>query len=40
MSDHVRIHDAIAAGDLASADTAMRALIDRAFGDTRPALKD
>lgn len=40
ITDHVRVRDAIAVGDPAAADAAMRALIDSAFRDTRLALKD
>lgn len=39
VPDHVRVSDAIAAGDADAAEQAMRALIDLALDDTRHAMK-
>ncbi len=39
IPDHVRVYDAIAAGDPAAANTAMRTLIDLALDDTRLAME-
>ena len=39
VPDHARVSDAIAAGDPAAAEAAMRALIDLALDDTRSAMK-
>ncbi len=39
IPDHVRVHDAIAAGDAAAASIAMRALVDLAFEDTQIAMR-
>ncbi|TXC71378.1 FadR family transcriptional regulator [Sphingomonas ginsenosidivorax] len=38
IPDHVRVYDAIAAGDPLAANTAMRALVDLAFDDTQLAM--
>lgn len=38
VPDHIRVADAIAAGDEAAADAAMRKLVEMAFDDTRAAM--
>ena len=39
IPDHVRVHDAIAAGDAVAATEAMRVLVDLALEDTRSAIE-
>lgn len=38
VPDHIRVADAIAAGDVEAADKAMRVLVEMAFDDTRAAM--
>ncbi|MFC3098490.1 FadR/GntR family transcriptional regulator [Alteraurantiacibacter palmitatis] len=40
LPDHVRVFDAIAAGDAAAAQAAMRILVDLALADTQDAMED
>ncbi|AGH49020.1 MULTISPECIES: FadR/GntR family transcriptional regulator [Sphingomonadales] len=40
IPDHVRVYDAIAAGDADAASDAMRALVDLALEDTRSSMQD
>ncbi|MFC3100370.1 FadR/GntR family transcriptional regulator [Altererythrobacter lauratis] len=40
LPDHVRVFDAIAAGDAAAAQAAMRTLVDLALADTQDAMED
>ncbi|GAA3254295.1 hypothetical protein GCM10020258_11930 [Sphingomonas yabuuchiae] len=40
VPDHVKVYDAIAAGDVEAAGEAMRLLVDLALEDTRSAMED